>query len=153
MKRPHGFSFVEFLVAMMILSVSILAMLWMSSYSKKGSMDTYYEFLAFSLAREPIEVFRAYGYDWLNEYDSHPLAKYPVNVGPAPLGNNPTDPDQHPFEASQFVREISVNPVDHQNLKALKVTVAVSPAGKNRVDTWLRKDTVQLEAIIVETPK
>jgi prepilin-type N-terminal cleavage/methylation domain-containing protein len=151
--KSRGFSFVEFLVAMMILSVSILSLLWMSSYSKKGSMDAYYEFLAFSLAKEPIEVFRAFGYQWLQDYDSHPLARYPVNVGPAAIGNNPTDPDQHPFEASQFVRSISLAPADHQGLRAFKVTVEVGPAGKNRVETWLRKDNVQLEALIVETPK
>jgi len=148
----------ELLVAMAFLALALLSMLWMNTYSSKGSMDAYYEFLAFSLAREPIEVFRSFGYKWLAKYDNHPLARYPANSGPQQIIDSAGNPDQHPFEAGLFEREILIADADYQDsttgqkILAKKVTVYVRPVKKSRVDNWLRKDEIQLEAFIVDGP-
>ncbi len=145
----------ELLVSMAFLSLALLSLMMMNSYSSKSSMDTYYEYLAFSLAREPIEVFRSFGYRWLKTYDNHPLARYPANAGPAQIIDSPTDPDQHPFEAGLFEREISISDATFGGTPALRDSVAVRPVKRSRVEPCLRrgKDDIRMEALIVDGPK
>lgn len=120
-------------------------------------MDAYYQFLAFNLAKEPIEVFRAFGYDWLENYNSHVLAKYPAeftsNPTPQAIVDQSSDLDQHPFEAGLFQRSISLEKTTVAGINAVKITVSVSPAGYNRVDVWLQKNLIKLSSVIVEGPK
>ena len=64
-RRVLGLSLLEIVIAMFFMSIAILSFFTMNQASNQSSMDAYYEFLAFSLAREPIEVFRGFGYDYL----------------------------------------------------------------------------------------
>ena len=115
-------------------------------------MDTYYEFLAFSLAKEPVEVFRTFGYKWLCNYQEHPILKYQIDVGWQEITDEPGGP-QHPFEANLFEREITVADAAYDGVGAKRVVVRVRPKKLGRVDAWLSRDVVTFEALIVEGPK
>lgn len=153
--KKKGFSLLEIIMAMAFMMVALVSVFWMNSASNKGSMDAYYEFMAFSLAREAIEVFRGFGYDCLNNYasgaSSHP--NYPVNSGAQPIKSSITDEIQRPAEAELFQREIKLKHFNSGNINAIRMTVIISIAGQSRASVWMSRDSVQLEAVIVEQPK
>ncbi|MGM0599686.1 MAG: type IV pilus modification PilV family protein, partial [Candidatus Rifleibacteriota bacterium] len=111
-QRKKAFTMLEIVIAMAFLSIAILSILWMNKASNEGSMDAYYEFLAFSLAREPIEIFRGFGYDSLEEIVDHnvsPVSRYPL--GEADIDFDATSDLQYPAEARLFKREIELSKV------------------------------------------
>ncbi|GAB4271472.1 MAG: hypothetical protein Kow0029_09200 [Candidatus Rifleibacteriota bacterium] len=153
--KKRGFSLLEIIIAMAFLSVAILSMFWMNRSSNQGSMDAYYEFLAFSLAREPIEIFRGFGYDILKEIKDgniSPPARYPVGAM-TDITWDPLSELQYPAEASLFQREIDLTEVSTGNLNAIKIKVTVAAKGQSRVDVWMRRKSVSLESLVMEQPK
>ena len=122
--KKRGFSLLEVIIAMAFLSVAILSMFWMNRASNQGSMDAYYEFLAFSLAREPIEVFRGFGYDYLKmiaDGNVSPPSWYPVGAMKDIEFDLMSDM-QYPAEARLFQRLIELTPVTAGKLKRVPRT-------------------------------
>ncbi|MBI3039098.1 prepilin-type N-terminal cleavage/methylation domain-containing protein [bacterium] len=148
-----GFSLIELMISMVFLSVALLAILTVTSFSTREAMDTYYQFLAVSLAKEPIEVFKSFGYQFLNDYDKHPLKNYPI--GPTVITYSDDSPGVYPLEATMFEREIIIGPESEEGkVKARKITVFVRPIPKSRVAAWFsRHNDVKLESLIVDGPK
>ncbi len=147
--NDRGFSVVEITIAILLLAVMSASVFTLIGFANRGTMDSYFEFLALALAREPIEVFRAFGYHWLREYEKHPLPKYPLGfsiVSDANLGI-----EQYPKDATAFVRHISFRPLEKDGLKALTVRVTILPAEEGWVLPWFRRDEVALEATFVES--
>lgn len=155
-KKTLGMSLLEVIIAMFFMSIAILSFFTMNQASNKSSMDAYYEFLAFSLAREPIEVFRGFGYDYLASIlfeDASPPAWYSIDSNFHDIQFKPTADMQYPAEASLFQRNIQLESVAKGNLKAIKIKVTVAVKGQSRAEIWMRKKTVQLESIVMERPK
>ena len=91
MMKRKAFTLVEILIAMFLMSVVILSIFLLNQSANKSSMDAYYEMLCFSLAREPIEVFRGFGYKTMEDIVKDPsLAPkfYPVNAGFVAIKSN-----------------------------------------------------------------
>ncbi|GAB1352465.1 MAG TPA: prepilin-type N-terminal cleavage/methylation domain-containing protein [Candidatus Rifleibacterium sp.] len=154
MKR-RGFSLLEVIIAMAFLSVAILSMFWMNRASNQGSMDAYYEFLAFSLAREPIEVFRGFGYDYLKmvaDGNVSPPAWYPVGTMKDIEFSLMSDM-QYPAEARLFQRLIELTPVTAGKLQGMRIKVTVAVKGQSRVEVWMSRKAVSLESLVMERPK
>lgn len=158
--KKRGFSLLEIVIAMAFLSIAILSILWMNRSSNQGSMDAYYEFLAFSLAREPIEIFRGFGYDCLKdiaENRASPPSRYPV------VGNNTSgfvdiefdsmSDMQYPAEARLFQRQIEFTKVDTGGLNGIRIKVTVAAKGQSKVDVWMSRKSVSLESLVMERPK
>lgn len=154
MMSKKAFTLLEVIVALAFLSIGILSMFWMNTASNKSSMDSYYSFLAFSLAREPIEIYRGLTYDTVKKIKDgtipaptrYPVAKVDVDVGAMTQM-------QYPFEAQNFQREIILTDRVTGSTKAIQITVVVSVKGQSRVESWMRKDKVILDSLIVEQPK
>jgi hypothetical protein len=135
----------------------------MNQASNRGSMDAYYEFLAFSLAREPIEVYRNFGFDYLRylEAGHSGLKFYPIDkVSLKDFIGLPGLDIEYPAEAAFFDREISLEPLTIDSgskpINAIKIKVTVSTAnldGKSKAQAWLTKQEISLESIVVEPPK
>jgi len=143
--RRRAFSFVELLIGLIFLSLVLLSLMWMNSSSNRGAMDAYYEMLAFSLAREPIEIFRGFGYDWARTYPAHPLPDFPVAEWRPVL----IDPNAlYPVEAGSFQRFLELEPVERNGVRAMRVRVRVSPLGA----TWMSRPEIALDALITEQP-
>lgn len=155
MKRRSGFSLLEIVMAMAFMSVGILSMFMLNKSSSQGSMDAYYEFLAFSLAREPIEVFRGFGYETVNDIAhgrTSPPSRYPVG-GFADIDFDPMSEMSYPFEARLFEREILLQPANEAGVNGIHIKVTVAAKGLSRAEVWMRKQAVRLESIILERPK
>lgn len=153
-KTRRGFSMVEILVAMLFLSVVILSYLVINQQANRGAMDAYYELLAFLLAREPIEVFRSFGFrnlKMMSDLGGSPIPIYPLNTWAAIQG---TGVMQHPTEAEHFERRISLSTVPSVGgIQAVKVKVEVRAIGQSRVQAWLSRQTIVLETLVVEEPR
>lgn len=153
MKRKSGFSLVDVLIASLFLSMVLLGLMWMNSYSSKSSMDAYYEFLAFQIAMEPIEVFRSFGYEWLKQYKENTLPDFPLDKWVDLAQNQTMAVIRRPVECNFFQRLIKLEPVQEGSLNAIRVQVSVSPKDQSRIKSWLRRDTFTLSALIVEEMK
>jgi type II secretory pathway pseudopilin PulG len=154
-RQRWGFTLIEILIAMMFMSFAILSYLWLNQASSRGAMDAYYELLAFSLAREPIEIYRGLGYEQLDRYIVHgdaPLPRYPLGAW-TPLTDDPFSSVQYPPEALQFSRHISLTPVNQHGVKAIRITSTVAPKGQSRVELWLTRRAITLESLVMERPK
>lgn len=153
--KKRAFSLLEIIIAMAFLSVAILSMFWMNRASNQGSMDAYYEFLAFSLAREPIEIFRGLGYDYLKmiaDGNIAPPSWYPVGSFKNIEFDLMSDM-QYPAEARLFERLIEIIPVSSGNLNGMRVRVTVAAKGQSRVEVWMSRKSVSLESLIMERPR
>lgn len=141
MKYRKAFSLVEVMFAAALLAVAVLPLLWMTRYSNQSSMDAYYELLAMTLAKEPIEIFRSLGYETLA---SNPKAPHPD----FPIGEQqiPGDGIKRPVEASAFKRKIDLEILPAE--KVARVVVKVFPSGQNRVWTWMKDNTITMETLI-----
>lgn len=148
--QRRGLTFLEVLLTMVLLSVALLALLSTTSSANRGSQDAYYEFMAFSLAKEPIEIFRGFGYHWLSEYEKHPLPPFPLDW--APISDSQLGMVLHPAEAASFRRTISLTKVGNDRTRGIRVRVTVAPVGLSRVMAWLSRDEVTMEALIPEKP-
>ena len=139
---------------MAFMSVAMLSMFWMNRASNKGSMDAYYELLAFSLAKEPIEVFRGFGYDCVKQIAEGKVASPKrYKIGSAePITFDDTDMLQYPAEAKLFQRQIDLKP-ESGGVNAIRITVTVSNIGQSRAAVWMSRNSVKLEGLIVESPR
>ncbi len=145
----------EIIIAMAFLSVAILSMFWMNRASNQGSMDAYYEFLAFSLAREPIEIFRGFGYEQLKmiaDGNIAPPAWYPIGSFKNIEFDLMSDM-QYPAEARLFERLIELIPVSSGNINGIRIKVTVAAKGQSRVEVWMSRKSVSLESIVMERPR
>ncbi len=151
-----GFSILEILLAMVLLSIILFSFLWMQRHSQFSTMDAYYEGLALSLAREPITLFKAFGYDWVQEYTS---GKADLNqhflLQGCPLGQwyamDQIQSSYYPTEAGDFERRILVDAVtEDDGRKCFLIRVEVAPKGHSQVDKWLSRETLAQEGQVFE---
>ena len=146
----RGFALLEVVLACCILAISVGGLFWMTGQANRSSMDANFEFLALNLAREPLDAFRGFGYDWLQEYEKHPLPAFPL--GWSPIVDSDLGMVLHPAECSEFLRYISLHPVEEQGTRAIRVHVEVTPAGQSQAMAWFMRRGVSLETLVVEKP-
>ena len=137
MNKRKAFTLVEIMIAMFLMMVVMLSLFMLNQSSTKSSMDAYYEMLAFSLAREPIEVFRGFGYEVIKGiHDGDIPCPKPYEIDKET--NIVFDPHvdlQYPADAANFCRYIHLEEV---NDKCINITVTVSPKGQSKAENWLR---------------
>jgi type II secretory pathway pseudopilin PulG len=159
MKKQKAFTLVEIIIAMFLMMVVILSLFMLNQNANKSSMDSYYEMLCFSLAREPIEVFRGFGYktvlNIINDSSNVPLAyrnsinKY-ADIVVDPNGGEKDYPFLYPVEASNFKRCIELKPMSKNGINYINIVVKIAPIGTSKAENWLRK-VVTLESNIMES--
>ena len=149
--KRKAFTLMEIIIAMALMMVVILSIFMLNQTSNQSSMDAYYETLCFSLAREPIEVFRGLGYETVLAISKE------KNKCPAPykideFTNITFDPKlalQYPADAENFQRKITLTPGDgYINMK-----VTVAPRNMSKAEVWFRRESIELESNITEKPK
>ena len=169
MKKRKAFTLVEIMIAMFLMMIVILSIFMLNQKANESSMDSYYEMLCFSLAREPIEVLRAFGYESVIKFIDNPelLPKqYSDSIGDfADVKINIMDKGDYPFRypqvATNFQRSITLEPGEINGVKFVKVTVIIQPRGSTKAESWMRQKAglvnankgVILDSYIMETPK
>lgn len=155
-KNRKAFTLMEIIIAMGLLVIAVLSLFLVNQASNKSSMDAYYESMAFSLAREPIEIFRGLGYENCSKICKNPtLSPSLYKVGEMmPIEYNPTIELQYPAEAEIFQRMIELEEdVTLNNTRFVKITVTVAAKGLSKAEVWLSRKAVTLESMIMEHPK
>jgi len=152
MKRS-GFTLIEVLLAMLLIVMAVFPLIWTLGFANRMTADLYLENLALSLAKEPLEVFRGFGYRWTLAYRDHPsLPEFPLKKAPVVLP--PSSPLAHPAEAVFFQREITIEDVSVDGQEGLRVRVEVTPVGQSRAQAFLsRKEGVVMETLIFPKPR
>ncbi|MBF0498495.1 MAG: prepilin-type N-terminal cleavage/methylation domain-containing protein [Candidatus Riflebacteria bacterium] len=144
----NGFTMIEVLIALFVLAVALLSLMSLNSSSNRGAMDAYFELIGMQLAQEPIEIFQAFGYEWVEAYRDN-LTDYPISQ----WKDIPVSP-LRPVEATLFQRRIELEQIQNDNgVSFYKIRVLVAPKGENRVKNWLSRAEISMEAMIVERPK
>ncbi|MBF0547499.1 MAG: prepilin-type N-terminal cleavage/methylation domain-containing protein [Candidatus Riflebacteria bacterium] len=146
MKNRRAFTLIEVLFAAGVIVVAILPLLWMTKYSNQNSMDAYYELLGMTLAKEPIVIFQALGYNALALNPNVPHPDYPIGEQQVP-----GDGIKYPVEASAFKRKIQLEMLTSE--KAARVTVSVYPSGQSRVSIWTNNNVITMEGLIFQKPR
>ena len=145
----RGLTLLEVMLAVFILAVALGQLVWALSYANRSTLDAYYENLALSLAREPLEIFKGRGFAWTREYLRKPgIPWYPleaVRIKQERYGV------AYPVGAGDFYRDISIREEKVENRRCLKITVQVFPApGAKAMVYFSRKAGVTLEALLFE---
>ena len=151
--KRKAFTLMEIIISMALLLVIILSVLMLNQTSNQSSMDAYYETLCFSLAREPIEVFRGLGYETVLAIQKDPkLCPAPYKVGEfTDITFNPKVDLQYPADAENFQRRIDLTPNDSP--KYINIRVTVAPRNLSKAEVWLSRKSIVLESNIVEKTK
>lgn len=155
-RKRRAFTIMEIVVAMALMSVVILSVFMMNQSANQNSMDAYYEMLAFSLAREPIEVFRGFGYETsVKICRNNELSPSLYKVGElVDIEYNPEIDLQYPVDAENFQRYIELEErVSKNNAKYVNIRVTVAPKGLSKAEIWFSRKSVMLESAIMEIPK
>lgn len=155
-RRPRpprtGYSFVEVVLALLIVSLLFLPLFTQLSQNRRSSLDSAAELLAHSLAEEPIEIFRAFGYRWASTYGkTHSIPGYPLGVWHEIAGAEP-GPIDRPSDSVDFWRIITLQPLSGQ-CPGLRMRVKVTPRGGSRLDRWLSQDEIVAETVLFEKPR
>lgn len=145
--RRHGFTLVEILIAMVVLTVALFGLLTLNRSSNQGTMDAWFDFLALQLAREPLEVLGAFGCEWLTT-PGNALASYPWDVW-APV----TDAALHPPEAVQFDRRVEREPLAVAGVRGIRLKVTVRPRPGTAAKQWAARSEWVQQAVIPEEPR
>ena len=152
--RRSAFTLIEMLVGMLFLSLALLGLMTMNSSSNRGTMDAYYEFMALSLAQEPIEIFRGFGYHWLVDLQAGRIAAPPeYPLGWSEIRDQSFAEVSYPSEACLFQRHIELTPLENGGVRAIRVRVRIGPKAQTRAAAWLSRTDVSLDALILEQPK
>ena len=155
--KKCAMSLIEVVIAMFFMSVAVLSYFVLNQISNKGTMDAYYEMLAFSLAREPIEVFRGLGYDYLKGIvlgDTKPPDWYPTNCGLCDITIDPLSDMQYPAEAALFQRSIELSfDASADDIKGIHIEVTVAAKGQSKAERMFGNREIYLESFIMESPK
>ncbi|MBU1108450.1 MAG: prepilin-type N-terminal cleavage/methylation domain-containing protein [Candidatus Riflebacteria bacterium] len=146
MKR--GFTLIEICIGMLLLSLTLLGFLRINSFASHSAMDAYYKFMAQQLANEPIEVFRAMGYERIKNLDKKPLPGYPI--GTTESIQEEVSGERYPVETSLFSRTIELEKVEEDGVKGFLVKVSVFPSGSNKISAWLVRQMVNATGLVIE---
>lgn len=159
MIRRKAFTLIEIMIAMFMMAIVILGYYALNQTSSKSSMDAYYEMLCFSLAREPIEIFRGMGFESVEKIAKDPsLCPPPYKIGEEVdlvFNSNPNIP--YTPEVENFKRLITLTPIqnkkDSNKIEAFKINVKIIRKGSTKAEVWLSRGTIELESMITYNSK
>jgi len=153
--RRKGVSMIEVMMGMLFLAWALIGYMSLMSATNKGAMDAYYEFQAFQIAQEPLEILQAFGFKWVKanycSSNMNTLGMYPHKTW---HDINPLHSTIYPADVDAFQRYIEVEEVANGGSKGLQVTVSVKPKDQSRAMAWLSGGkNVNLSTLILEQPQ
>jgi prepilin-type N-terminal cleavage/methylation domain-containing protein len=166
-----GFTLVELLIAIFILQISLLAFFSFNQSSNNQSMNAYYKFMAFSLAKETIDYCHGMGYDWaIRHLESNSTRPFPLSntengewhsikdyyLFSKNIHNEQIDVnDAYISESVSFKRRVELKKIasprdDGRAYDAVLVTVQLKPDPKSRAAQFLGNEIISFSSTIME---
>lgn len=122
-----AFSFIEVMLAAMILGLLAIYVFTMISESNRGTVNTYHQYLAEQIAREPLEVFRYLGCQKVLAGIGSGIADYKFNEWQKIEEVSSATGIERPEDATIFERKIIITPIKKDDTEAILVQVNVRP--------------------------
>ena len=144
-----GFSLIEIIIAVFFLAVAMVGILLLISNAHRSSMDAYYGFLAKQLAREPLEVFRTFGYNALEEMPDSPISEYELNTWKTLEQMSPAHAVERPSGSVMFERRIEAQKINEGENNGFLITVRVRPAALSTAQKFMRKEETVCSTVIL----
>lgn len=139
-----GFTMIEIVVVAALMVTALGSVIWMNINSQKGSADAYYDYLALTLAKEPLEFFRGHGYKWTKDYLAGAIEKTPGLV-PDEEYKIPSTGEVYPCEAGNFNRFIAIEPFPEEGgdapdaIRGFKIIVSVTQKDESPITKMFGK--------------
>ena len=153
MINSKGFSLIEVLVSILILSIISSGIFLFITGANRSSMDSYYEFMALQVAREPIEIFKCFGYERIAKAATDPIADYKINQWQNVLQYSSQTGIDRPQETEFLERNIECTPVNDSGIKGVLIKVTVRAFKPGKIKTYVRRGEVDFSSIIWEQPQ
>ncbi|MEW6708647.1 MAG: prepilin-type N-terminal cleavage/methylation domain-containing protein [Candidatus Riflebacteria bacterium] len=153
LKTFRGMSLIEVMVAVLILSLISSGIFLLITGAGRSSMDSYYEHLALQLAREPLEIFRAFGYERLLVADTQPIADYQINQWQSILKFSSESGIDRPEETESFERFIELQKQDSSPVKGILVKVTIRPKPSGKASAYSSRHSIEFTGVVWEQPQ
>jgi type II secretory pathway pseudopilin PulG len=147
-----AFSFVEAMLAMLILGLLAAGVFMMISESNRGTTSAYQQYLAEQLAREPLEVFRFLGGRKVLNNQSQELAGYKFNEWQKIVESSETGGIKRPEDATKFERRITLTPLNKDGTEGVLIQVDVRSAAEGNPLGLETGQQLSRSAILVAQP-
>lgn len=125
MFNAGGFSFIEAMLATMILGMLALYVFTIISESNRGTTNVYNQYLAEQIAREPLEVFRFIGCKKVLENQHQGIADYRFNEWQQVAAVSEITRIERPEDATKFERKITATPVSKDGIAAVLIQIDI----------------------------
>ncbi|MBU1106372.1 MAG: prepilin-type N-terminal cleavage/methylation domain-containing protein [Candidatus Riflebacteria bacterium] len=149
-KQHRGFSLIEVLIGMVIMSVALLSFFLINQTSSSQSMDAYYEFLAQTLGNETVEFCQGMGYAWALKYMDKPDI-FPLNEWHGILDKPIFSKTSYFRECDSFERMVNMSKISGGG-EGILVTIGVRVKSNNKVRAWMSRSQLQFATIVMEKP-
>lgn len=136
----------EVLAAMLVMAVAMGIIYSIFSFSSRGTLDSYRETLAYTIAQEGLEWYAGLGYDILRyrmqgmQDEIHKDLNHFVSI--REINARSTNLAPYPSDYLNFERKVEIKQVSSRRL--MRITVTVQPSGS----LLLRRGSVILEKIV-----
>ncbi|MBF0547046.1 MAG: hypothetical protein HQM08_21575 [Candidatus Riflebacteria bacterium] len=143
MKKFNGFTIFEILLALIVFSSAMAFLYGLFSSSSQGTLDSYNETIAYTIAEESLEWVAGLGYERLNEWCSDSSTITPDELGisvraPGALGGGEPFQDitkvtidggvgkiDYPEDYQNFERRVVIQKIPSANLIYVETTVQI----------------------------
>jgi prepilin-type N-terminal cleavage/methylation domain-containing protein len=134
-----GVSLIELLISIIILSVAILSLLWLNSFSNRQTVDSYYRLLGLQIAQESMELCHALGFQQLSDglkKDSHMPFSSLSDTWTTVAETEPGSPVlRRPMDVSLFQRRVIMKMIpESEGIRGIRVNVQV----RQKQQGWLK---------------
>lgn len=149
-KYRRGFSLIEVLIGMVIMSVALFSYFLINQASSSQSMDAYYEFLGQTLGNETIEFCQGMGHAWALKYMEKPDL-FPLNEWHGVLDQPIFSKTSYFRECDSFERIVNMNKVTGGG-DGILITVGIRVKSGNKVRAWMSRTQLEFATVVMEKP-
>lgn len=155
-----GFSFIELLIGIIILLLSLMTFFTVNQATSSKSMTSYYKFMANSIGSEVIDFCQGMGYHWAKQHlGSGASTPFPLsswhrvsdhNIFSKNIRNEDINLDDSYFsESKYFERKIELQEITTP-FNAIKVVVQLRMKRGSKAAKFLNNETLNFSSVILE---
>jgi len=124
-KSQSGFSFIEAMLATLVLGLLAAYIFMMISESNRGTTNAYQQYLAEQIAREPLEIFRFLGCKKVLDNQAQGLADYKFNEWQKVAAISEATGIERPDDATKFERKITLTPLSKDGTEGILIQIDI----------------------------
>lgn len=147
-----AFSFIESMLATLILGLLAAYIFTMISESNRGTTNAYQQYLAEQIAREPLEIFRFLGCKKVLESQTRGLADYRFNEWQKIAAISEVTGIERPDDATNFERKITLTPLSKDGTEGVLIQVDIRSSAEGNPLGFEPDQQMSRSTILVAQP-